>query len=232
MTVFLVILATSAALVIGALWGVRSGLTKKTEGFIVAMAGGALIVSVMEELIGPSLEVVSIAVPIASVLGGAVGFAALDAWVEERLSQSGGFGLLLAVTLDGVPENLALGSAMIGADALSVLTLAGSIFLSNLPEAAGGAKRMHEDGRSRVSVILLWGGVTVLLACAALLGFYGLSSAPDGVLATIKCVAAGAVLASLATEVFPKAYEVEAHWAGVAVAIGLILALCLSQVGA
>ena len=43
--------------------------------------------------------------------------------------------------------------------------------------------------------------------------------------------AGGAVVASLAIEVFPKAYKEDSYWAGIATAIGLILAFYLNSLG-
>lgn len=82
----------------------------------------------------------------------------------------GGSGLLVAITLDGIPENLALGVALIGAGPLQVAVLSGSIFLSNLPEAAGGAKEMSKQGKSKVKVLALWSAIAALLSAAALSG--------------------------------------------------------------
>ncbi len=231
MVVIAVILITSAALILGAVWGAFRGLGDQTEGFIVSMAGGALIVSLMEEMIRPSTETLPLLAVTVAIGFGATLFTLLDNWVDAKLSNAGGIGLLLAVTLDGVPENLALGTALIGSDALQVAALAGSIFLSNLPEAAGGAKRMMKDGRSRGTVIAIWSGVAVLLSVAALLGYWGLSDAPDELTSAIKCFAAGAVVASLAREVFPQARKEDKKWTGVAVALGLCLSLTLSQLG-
>lgn len=229
MIVLAVVLIVSFALLAGAAWGAWLGIGERTEGFIVAMAGGALIVSVMDELIRPSTDSAPLWIVVAAVAFGALLFTGLDYWVKSRLSGAGGMGLLLAVTLDGVPENLALGTALIGAEPLTVAALAGSIFLSNLPEAAGGARQMTADGMSRGRVLALWGGTAALLSVAALGGYHGLSEAPDEVLAAIRCVAAGAVTASLATEVFPQAFKDDSYWTGVAVAAGLILALLLGQ---
>ncbi|GAL01227.1 hypothetical protein JCM19314_671 [Nonlabens ulvanivorans] len=36
--------------------GIYGSLSKKTEGFLVALAGGALLVSALLELINPALE--------------------------------------------------------------------------------------------------------------------------------------------------------------------------------
>lgn len=231
MLVVAVILVTSFALLAGALWGAGRGLSDRTEGFIVAMAGGALIVSLMEELIRPAAEALPLWLALGSVGLGAALFTGLDALVDATLSDSGGTGLMLAVTLDGVPENLALGTALIGTGPLGVAALAGSIFLSNLPEAAGGARRMVAAGHSRGRVIGLWAAVAAILSAAALGGYYGLSSAADTTISVIRCLAAGAVVASLATEVFPKAFREEHKWTGLAVALGLMLAVALAQLG-
>ncbi len=50
-------------------------------------------------------------------------------------------------------------------------------------------------------------------------------------LAATRCFAAGAVVASLATEVFPKAYRKDHHLAGVATVLGLVLAVLLASLG-
>jgi ZIP family zinc transporter len=229
MTVLLVILAVSFALLAGALWGAFKGLGERTEGFLVAMAGGALIVSVMEELIRPSTQSAPLWVVVLAVAAGAALFTGLDVWVKRAVSGTGGLGLLLAVTLDGIPENLALGTALIGAKPLEVAALAGSIFLANLPEAAGGARQMTGGGMARRKAVALWAATAALLSLAALAGYAGLGSASDSTLAAIRCFAAGAVTASLATEVFPQAFREDRHGTGMAVAMGLLLALLLGE---
>ncbi|MEO6579494.1 MAG: hypothetical protein ABIO99_11445, partial [Candidatus Limnocylindria bacterium] len=90
-----------------------------------------------------------------ALLGGAVTFTLADYLIDERWGGQGGGGLLAAISLDGVPENLALGVALIGASIGDVLSLAASIFLSNLPEAAGGAANMIKD-HGRGMVLGLW----------------------------------------------------------------------------
>ncbi|MGI8938469.1 MAG: hypothetical protein ACR2JF_09715 [Iamia sp.] len=103
--------------------------------------------------------------------------------------------------------------------------------MSNLPEAAGGAKEMASGGRSNRTVFALWAATAVLLSGAALAGYLLLAGAPDTVLAVIRSFAGGAVVASLATEVFPKAYKEDSHLAGLATALGVVTALALGQLG-
>lgn len=231
MTTVLVILAVSAALLIGAGWGLYGKLPTKLEGFLIAFAGGALVLSLVTELIEPSIQRSSLLVASAGVAAGAVLFTAIDYLIDEKWGDQSGGGLLAAITLDGVPENLALGVALIGAAPPEVAALAGSIFLSNLPEAAGGARGMAEAGRGRGQIFLLWVAATVLLAIAAIAGKLLLAGVSEHLLAFIRCFAAGAVVASLATEVFPKAYREDSHLAGIATALGLILAFVLGTSG-
>ncbi len=223
-----VIVVVSAALVGGAAWGAYGKLTPKVEGFIVALAGGALIVSAVLELIDPATEVAPLWAVAASVMGGAAAFAGFDKLVKRRFGSDSGGGLLAAVTLDGVPENLALGVALIGVGPLQVAALSGSIFLSNLPEAAGGARQMV-DGSSKPKVLGLWAATAVLLSVAALAGNLLLAGVPDEVLGVTRAFAGGAVTASLAVEVFPQAFKEESYSAGIATAIGLMLAIALGQ---
>lgn len=198
MTTSIVVFVVSAALIAGALWGgIYGSLSKKTEGFLVALAGGALLVSALLELINPALENNSVYITLAVVFIGATTFTGLDYLVKKKWGNNSGGGLLAAITLDGIPENLALGVALIGAGPLSVAALSGSILLSNLPEAAGGAKEMAEK-HSKKKVLLLWIATAAILAMAALVGHFLLSDVKQEYLNYIKSFAGGAVVASLA----------------------------------
>ena len=229
LTVF-VIVVVSAALIAGAAWGIYGHLPTRLEGNIVALAGGALIVSAVLELVDPATKVAPLWAVIASILVGAGVFVVLDATVNRHEGSSSGGGLLAAITLDGIPENLALGVALIGAGPLQVASLSGSIFLSNLPEAAGGAQEMSTH-RSRSRVMMLWTATAGLLSVAALVGNLALRDAGPAALGLIKCFAAGAVVASLSTEVFPKAFREARYETGIATALGLVLAIALDQLG-
>ncbi|MGY8810746.1 MAG: ZIP family metal transporter [Pseudomonadales bacterium] len=225
----IVVVVVSGALLAGAAWGIYGRLPKPLEGFIVALAGGALMVSAVLELIEPAMKEAPLWEAFTFVLLGAVVFTGLDYLVKKKWGSGKGGGLLAAITLDGIPENLALGVALIGAGPLQVAALAGSILLSNLPEAAGGAKEMAKSGASKGKIFALWAATAALLSIAALAGNIFMTDVPKEVLSLIQCFAGGAVVASLATEVFPKAFKEDAYWAGIATSIGLILALYLDQ---
>ncbi len=230
MLVALVICATSGALVLGAIWGIYGRFSARLEGFLVAFAGGALIVSVMLELLQPASEKAVLWAVLGSFGSGAVAFTLVDLWIDRKVGEDSGGGLLAAIIMDGVPENLALGVVLISVEPVGALALSASIFLSNLPEAAGGAKEMRDAGWKSHKVLMLWLFTAALLSGAAVVGYLALASATQGTLALIQSFAAGAVVASLATEVFPKAYREDHELAGIAVALGVALAFALHQI--
>lgn len=231
MLVFFFICFVTSSLVVGALWGVSGKLPEKVEGFIVAVAGGALIISLVLELIEPASNEASLFWILALILMGAGVFTAIDYLIKQRMKSKGGFGLLAAVTLDGIPENLALGVALIGGGPAQIAALAGSIFLSNLPEAAGSAMEMQKDNYSKKHTMLIWTGTAILLSSSAVAGYLFLQDVDDFYLALIKAFAAGAVAASLSTEVFPQAFKKDSLWTGLAIALGISIAYGLHKLG-
>ncbi|MGO3632896.1 ZIP family metal transporter [Psychrobacter sp.] len=231
MLMFAVIIVVSGALIVGALWGLYGQLPNWLEGNLLALAGGALMISVVFELLQPAVIDSGVIIAGTFTLLGALVFSGVDYLIDEKLNAEGGTGLLAAITLDGVPENLALGVSLLSGNVMQVAALAGSILLSNLPEAAGGAKEMRKNGNSNKKVLMLWIGAAILLSLAAILGKVFLKNVDEAIISAINCFAAGAVIASLATEVFPTAFKRGNHWAGISASIGLVLALALNQLG-
>ena len=125
--------------------------------------------------------------------------------VTAEGSRSGvGWALLAAVTLDGVPENLALGVSLVEGASVTLLV---AIFASNLPEALVGAVAMREGGRPRGTVFATWIACALLLTVAVVLGRALAGGLDDSVLALALGFAGGAVLASLADTLMPEAFE-------------------------
>lgn len=228
--VFLIVSITAASLVGGALWGASGLLPKWLDGFLLALAGGALIQALMADLIEPSLTKLRLFELVVVVGAGAAFFTAADYLVDEVLGPTAGFGLVLAITLDGVPENLALGTVLQGG-ALEAAAFTGAIVLSNLPEASGGARQMRHNGWTRRRILWLWSAVAVLLGLSAIVGAVALRGLERETMAIVQCVAAGAIAASLATEVFPTAFREDSYLSGVAVATGLLVSVALGTLG-
>lgn len=145
---------------------------------------------------------------------------------QASVSGAAGLALLAAVTLDGVPENLALGVSLgSGSGGLALLA---AIFVSNFPEALVGSASMREQGRSTGFILGTWGIAAVLLAAAVVVGAGPLSSADPETLSFPLAFAAGAVLASLADTVMPAAYEEGGPLVAMSTTAGFVTAFILS----
>ena len=213
-------LAASSALVIGAAVGARWSPPKRLTGVLLAFASGALISALAFELFEEAFHLGGAVRAGLGLLAGAATFVAvdtaLDRWMtgkegpeEREMVQAGarggvGLALLAGVTLDGVPENVALGTSLATGVSLSLLV---AIFVSNLPEALVGAVSMREAGQSGRAVMLTWIACAIVLAAAVVLGRGVAGLLSEHVLAIALAFAGGAVLASLADTLMPEAFE-------------------------
>jgi ZIP family zinc transporter len=150
--------------------------------------------------------------------------------VEEAATRGGsaavGFALLAAVTLDGVPENLALGVSLLSGGGSIALLVA--IFCSNFPEALVGAVAMRRGGRSALFAVAIWTLAAVLLTLAVVVGRGVFAQFPEEHLAFPLAFAGGAVLASLADTLMPEAFEHGRPLNSMATAAGFLLSFFLS----
>ena len=137
-----------------------------------------------------------------------------------------GLALLAAATLDGVPENLALGISLTeGTGGLALMT---AIFVSNLPEALVGAASMREQGRPAGQVIGLWTACAALVTVAVVVGAAFLTGSDPAVVSLPLAFAAGAVIAALADTIMPEAFEHGGPAVALSTAAGFVLSFVLS----
>lgn len=219
--------AASAALVagaaVGALWTPPEHLTATA----LAFAGGALTSAFSFELFAEADEIGGARYAAAGMIVGAAVFILVDAKLLGDMRGSAvGLALLAAAVLDGVSENLALGVSLIGGASIALLV---AICVANVPEALGGAVRMREQGSSAGAVLALWSTAAVLLAVSVVAGRLLLDGAPGSVLAVLLGFAGGAVLAALATTVFPEAFENGGPFVAFATVAGFLVAYVLSM---
>lgn len=248
-------LVASSALVVGAVVGERVRLPKRVLASMLAFAAGALITALAFELFEDSYEQGGIWRAALGLLVGAVVFTVvsqrLDRIAEghreedhgsEKLdidapasdapsspasfSGAAGLALLAAVTLDGVPENIALGVSL--GEGTGGLALLAAIFVSNFPEAMVGSASMQAQGRSRRFIITTWSVCAVLLTLAVVVGAGPLSAARPETLSLPLAFAAGAVLASLADTLMPEAYEQGGPAVALSTAAGFVLSFYLA----
>ena len=221
----------SAALPLGAAIGARFSIPKRVVAMALGFAAGALISAVAFELFDDAFDHGGAWTSGLAFLAGATVFVLIDSWLEKRKTrrhQAGGsigFALLAAVTLDGVPENLAMGVSLIEGGGVALLV---AIFASNLPEALVGAEKMKEAGISARNSLLIWTAAAVLLAAAVIVGYVLLDGVSGKTLAIPLGFAAGAVLASLADTLMPEAFAEGGVTVAYATALGFLLSYLLA----
>ena len=216
--VLFAVIASSALVIggtVGAYWRAPTTLT----GVLLAFASGSLIAALAFELFPEAYELGGAYRAGLGLLAGGAAFVASNAALHRRVASDKadqrekgkegavggiGFALLAAVTLGGVPENLALGVSLVEGASLSLLV---AIFFSNLPESLVGAVAMRGEDRSTRQVMLVWGLCALALAAAVVLGRALAGLLSDPVLAVALACAGGAVLASLADTLMPEAFE-------------------------
>lgn len=224
----LVLFAVGASLplTLGALLGVVWKPPRAVLAVALAFASGALISAVSFDLFEESYRGGGAVRAGLGFAAGALLFVVVDTLLDRRMrGGAAGFALLAGVTLDGVPENTALGVSLVEGGSIALLV---AVFASNFPEALTGAAKMLDQGRSRRSIILLWTGATVLLALAVVVGRLAFAGATDAALSLPLAFAAGAVLASVVDTLAPEAFEDGGPYVALASAGGFVTAFMLS----
>jgi ZIP family zinc transporter len=234
-------LAASSALLVGALIGIRFSPPRHVTGVLLAFASGALISALAFELFEEAFELGGAVRSGLGLLAGAAAFVVADSLLDRYMTghpgpdqrevtaagSAGGIGwaLLAGVTLDGVPENLALGVSLVEGASITLLV---AIFASNLPEALVGAVAMRKEGRSAAAVMSIWGACAVVLALGVVAGRGLGSGLSEEILAVALGFAGGAVLASLADTLMPEAFEAGRPFNAFATAAGFFVSFVLA----
>lgn len=195
----------SLPLLAGAVVGSYWTPPRRLVAVALAFATGALISAVSFELFADSYRQGGALRAGLGLAAGAVVFVAVDTLLDRVTAKNPtGFALLAGVTLDGIPENTALGVSLTSAGSLALLV---AVFASNFPEALAGAVSMRDQGNGRLRVIALWAGATVLLAAAVVVGRFAFAGAAPAQLALPLAFAGGAVLASVIDTLAPEAFR-------------------------
>jgi ZIP family zinc transporter len=220
----------SSALPLGALLAITVPPPRNVTAALLGFASGALISAVAFELFEKAFEHGGAWRAGLAFLAGATVFIVVDGWLERRKESQRarggvvGLALLAGVTLDGVPENLAMGVALVEGGALTLLV---AIFASNLPEAIVGAEKMREERGDR-EVLLIWSATASRIAVAVVVGYAALEGVGEDALSWPLGFAAGAVLASLADTLMPEAYREGGPSVAYATALGFLASFLIS----
>jgi zinc transporter, ZIP family len=214
----------ASSLVIGALIGLARPWPPRLVGLVLGFGAGALISAVSFELAEEGVKLAG-ALPVAIGLGvGAITYYLASIRVA---SMGGGAALALGAFLDGIPEQMVLGIGLAGGASVSVGLLA-AIFISNVPEAIGGANDMRRQMHGRGRVTLNWVGIASACALATGVGYAVADTASDELQGAINGFAAGALLVMLVDSMIPEATERAGRETGLVTALGFAVAAGLS----
>lgn len=204
----------------------RGGIWRAALGLMA----GAVVFTVLSALLDRWAQPGTQATPADEVQGSAKldpdAAAAGKAPSANSTRGAAGMALLAAVTLDGVPENIALGVSL--GEGTGGMALLAAIFVSNLPESLVGAASMRTQGRSNGAILGLWTICALLLVAAVVLGAGPLSGTEPKTISLPLAFAAGAVIASLADTLMPEAFEHGGPAVALSTAAGFVLSFVLS----
>lgn len=214
----------ASSLVIGAIVGLARPWPPQIVGLVLGFGAGALIAAVSFELFEEGLDIAG-ALPVGAGLG--VGAMTYYLAAGRVAAMGGGAALALGAFLDGIPEQLVLGIGMAGGETVGVGLLA-AIFVSNLPEAIGGAHDMSRQMHHRRQVMRTWVAIAVLCTLASVAG-YAIADTTSGELrGGINGFAAGALIVMLVDSMIPEATAQAGRTTGLVTALGFALAAGLS----
>jgi zinc transporter, ZIP family len=217
----------SLALVAGAALGSFWDPPDRLWAMLLGFAGGSLVAALAFELFAEADDLGGVWWAAGGLAAGALVFVLVDAHLLAGMrGGAASLALLAAVTLDGIPENLALGVSLTHGASYALLV---AIFASNFPEALGSAVQMREHGQGPRYVLAVWAVAGVLLAASVVIGTSVLDGAPGSLLAVLLGFAGGAVLASLAVTVFPQAFDHGGPYVALATVAGFLVAYLISQ---
>lgn len=234
---------SSLPLLLGAFLGIHWKPNKKVTGIFLAFASGTLISAASFELFKKAYELGGHFVSAFALIAGAIVFTIINTYIDRKIdakkgaevghrekmkkgSSAIGWGLIAGVTLDGVPENLALGLSIQESGGLALLA---AVFVSNFPESLVGSIAMHKSGSSTKFIMGVWGATSILLSLSVIAGGAFAMEMDPKLLAGFLAFAGGAIIASLADTLMPEAFEHGKPLNAIATALGFFVAFFIAH---
>ncbi|MGP3784933.1 ZIP family metal transporter [Paenibacillus sp. 1A_MP2] len=231
---------SASAVVIGALAALFLKIPKRVIGWIMAFGTGTLIGAAAFELIGDALNDGGIVPTAIGFTAGAVVYTMFDLLISSKGgagrkrsasagkgdSNQSGLGIFAGTVMDAIPELIMLGASLLAGNGVSVVLVV-SIFVSNIPEGLSSTVGLQRNKYSRSRIILLWLGVLIISALAALGGYLFLEQLPDEMAAAIGAFAGGGIIAMICSTMMPEAFEEGGPVVGFIASMGLLVSLLL-----
>ncbi len=143
---------------------------------------------------------------------------------------AGGSGVAIAAgaLIDGIPESIVMGLAVVGGGGLS-LPIVAAVAISNIPEGLGSTAALKQQGSRAGAVFGLWGAIAAITVAAACAGFLVFQGAPPELTAVVTTIAAGGLLAMVCNTMIPEAFEKQRMLTGLWATLGFLAAFVLHE---
>jgi ZIP family zinc transporter len=231
-------LGAACSLILGAVFASYLNISRRLLGLIMAFGVGVLISAVSFELAEEAFAAAHRGWAVAAGLAaGALVFFAGDVIIDKmggraHRKQGGrvgsGLAILLGTTLDGIPESVVIGLALVRGGSISAAMVV-AVFLSNLPEAIGATSGLLASHWRKSRVLTLWLVVTVMSGAASWIGYAFFDTANPDTLAFTLAFAAGALLTMVADSMMPEAFRDSGKTVGLVTTLGFGLAFLISM---
>ena len=215
---------SAAALIVGSSVGTWLDVDQRWQAALLAVGGGSLVVSLAFELFEPAVNSVGKWTASAFFLGGVATFGGFDIWIDETVddeSEENGWGLWASVTTDGVPENAAMGSLLASGKAHEPLAFLFALVVTNGSQSMMSGTNMREN-RGRWVTTGAWVATALAVGASVMVGYWYIAGLPKFWLGALRSFAGGAILASLAAEIYPDAYEEAGPYVTLGTAVGFL----------
>jgi len=240
--IFLYGFITGFSLLAGAALGILLKFKQKTIANFMAFGSGVLICALTFGLMEEAFRHGGFdAIIIGFLLGGVI-FLIGDYFIiksggksfkRHRLSEldqkkASGKAITMGAILDGIPESIALGIAVANNAGTGLLVLI-AIVLSNLPEGISSITGLKLAGFSKQKIYGLWALVGLVVFTVVVLSFKFLPQLDPNNIGILEAFAGGAILAMLASNLMPEAYEEGGLSVGMATVLGFLVAFIVSR---
>jgi ZIP family zinc transporter len=241
-------LVVGSGLLLGAVIAYFTSLSHRKIAVIMGFGSGVLISTLSFELMEEAYIHGGFSSTIIGFLGGGMLFSAVNWYLSKRgaknrkrcgycvkqpsESEVGGSGVAIAVgsLIDGIPEAIVIGLGLIGGGTIGKEIFIG-FFLANIPQGLSSVEGMKGAGRSPGYIFGVWTSIVLLSGFAALLGYTVFSGFAPELVATMKAMAAGGLLAMLAETMIPEAFEKAHSFVGLITVTGFLAFFLLTKLG-
>ncbi len=234
-------LATGLSLIIGVILGTSFKIPQKIIAAIMAFGSGVLICALTFGLMEEAFKHGGFDAIIFGFLAGGGVFILGDFVIHRfggrnykksrknrKVRETNGKAIFFGAMLDGIPESIALGIALLSKNGIGILMVS-AIFLSNLPESISSVDDLEKEGMSKKQIYLMWGIVSIVAVASTLLSYLFMGRLEANTLGIIEAFASGAILAMLADSMMPEAYENGGYLIGILTILGFLTAFILSK---